>query len=130
VAFEQGDLELVNLFRLPGRPVRGGFLPWFATCFGLAGWQHLLVSVHGVILLVQPVAEALEGQVGGGRPIRVVPIVPQGEVDHAQQAVQVPAVEREGPGALVVLDLAVQPEGFGHRSGVALEFSQLFAGDE
>ncbi len=85
------------------------------------------MPVYGVILLVQPITHALEGQVAGCGPIRVVPFIPEGKVDHVHQAVQIPAVEGDGPGALVVLDLAVQPEGFRHRAGVPLQFMQFVA---
>ena len=129
--FEQRDLELVNRVWLLDRLADGDLLPWLAARFRLTDCKRrLLVAVHGVVILVQPLPQALEGQVAGGRPIRVVPLVPEGEADHVHQAVQVPTVERDGPGALVLLDLAVQPEGFRHRPGVPLQFTQFVAADE
>src|SRR4051812_14903980 len=83
----------VIMFSLPGVP-----------------WRSLLVTVDRLVLGLQPLTEGLEGEVAGGRLVRVLSLVLKGQGDHVQQAVQIPAVEGDRPGSLVLLDLAVQAE--------------------
>src|SRR3954465_14863781 len=89
-----------------------------------------LVAVMPVVFLTEPLPRRLQRQIPGGGLVGILPWIAEFAVDHVHQALQIPAVQGDRASPLIRLDLAVEPECLGHRTGMPLQLTQFVAGDQ